>query len=333
MLRFLMFAVITWCTTCLGGTIAEGRAPTFEQALEQAKLQAIERQAGTFVIHSSTSTQDSYAEKTNQYSSAVISTYEIVHQTEFSDGTVGVTIDAVVKPHKNNVVLSHGVDAHFRHDIQAATQQMTKQESFGLAFEDGPVFEIVRTGGIRAVAKPKHVEVQVHYAVTWSPKFIDDLTEYSNLAGSQIPNGDKSMYGLAAGIAGLAPSLTGIAFSAARSLSPQSAQSPYTVCLATVWATVSSKKCLALAVRINTIEQVYIFESTMTFDNGAAPLKQAVVLEDDQLRSLSPFGALLIRRGQQQGTTTFFVPRGDAEHISGVDFAIYPHKPAKVPIK
>lgn len=331
MRKLLLLLVLTICGQAFGGVVADGRAATYENALTQAKLHALELQAGTFVIHSSKTTESSHTENTDQYTGGVVTSYKVLSSVDYGDGTFGVKIDATIKEGKNNVVSSTHLDGRFKSDLKAITDNIAAQEAFVPAFGKYPTFEIDR-GVVLAAATAANVAVKIGYKVEWTPKLVSDLSEYLKLAGMRVePPSESTAHSLAAIVSAVAPQLASTAFSIASKLETPKDQSTYVVCT-THSATDARRfdKCASVATRIPIIEQTYILYAKMKFDNGTTPYVLESVLNLDNLRAVTPKGMIIYTRGREESYVVFQLSRGDAQHIADVEFSILPHKPAVI---
>lgn len=313
-------------TAANAGVVATGMGTSLTEATTQAKVRALEHYAGTFVIHSSTTTESAHTEKTHQYSGGVITSYKVLSTDVASNGMYTVKIDAEVAPGKNNVVSSTQLDDKFRTDLKAATGNITAQQSFAPAFNDVPIFEIQHSS-VNAIARSNFVELVVNVDVLWTLKLIGDVGVYAKTAGKKVKvSSDAHDVGILAGIAAFVPG-AGFFNQLKKGEPPTSAGS--VVCF--------GRKphghidaCSQLPVRIEAIERKYLLVGTVTFKPGSKPLVQEQPLNDEALRSTSWRGVVLYHNGMAPNTMVFRMTPLEAERIKNVDFEIVPYKSAKV---
>ena len=155
-----------------------GYGATYNSALENAKTQALEKGASTFIIGENRARNGHVTEEIDQYNGGVIKTYKIVSRNSTLVG-YEVEIIADVVPKNNSMKRSSG-------------------SSLGIDFEDYDKRErVVRhldnvTTAIRAdVMPPSHkigryeTTVYTNVVLSWQPKWISDMKSFASVVNQK----------------------------------------------------------------------------------------------------------------------------------------------------
>jgi hypothetical protein len=267
-------------------------------AIEQAKVSALEERAGVFLVHTATTDAAGEREQTSQYTAGVISRYSVLEEWQRHDGSWQVTIEAEIAPGKDNLVGADRFDVNVRSQVAAVGAEGMQQARMAQAIGDQPVFSI-RVDRVWARPYPSFVEVSARVIATWSPKFVDDLRTYAQLAGTFAePRRDD-----------------------ARGNRLCFAHGPGT-----------SAQCWSLRTQIAAVGRVYLLQGQLAGAvQGGGDLSREVVLESGELRSLTAAGAALFTGGEQAMVLTFAVPLARASQLGEMTFQVVPWKPAVSP--
>lgn len=176
-----------------------GQGSTYELALADAKIKALNRVAGMFVISHTQTRNTQQTTATSEYTGGVLRSHNVVDVNETPEGLVSVTIDAVVQQGKNNVVSSTNVDPAWRENVNALLEEQQRQKEFAPALGNQPMYVATITK-TTLTARANYAELKVAYNVVWSPKYVDDIRTYANTAGRLVNIGDaRTMYAVCLG--------------------------------------------------------------------------------------------------------------------------------------
>lgn len=155
-----------------------GYGATYNSALENAKTQALEKGASTFIIGENRARNGHVTEEIDQYNGGVIKTYKIVSRNSTLVG-YEVEIIADVVPKNNSMKRSSG-------------------SSLGIDFEDYDKRErVVRhldnvTTAIRADVMPTshkiaryETTVYTNVVLSWQPKWISDMKSFASVVNQK----------------------------------------------------------------------------------------------------------------------------------------------------
>ena len=167
-----------------------GYGSTYDSALKNAKTQALEKGASTFIIGESTARNGKVTEQIDQYNGGVIKSYAIVNSTNAFNG-YEITITADVVPKDNRVVRE---SAEFTPNYKEFTDRLA-------------VFDQIDNVGKAITAKlvnPKYeigrrtVIMNASIVMSFQPKWLSDVKEFStviNEKGSTSSNTYNRVHG------------------------------------------------------------------------------------------------------------------------------------------
>lgn len=168
---------------------AEGSGATYAEALANAKVRALEKVSGVFVISSTKTVDQQQRSATSEYYGGVIRSWEEVDSTK-AFGVFTVTIETMIVSGKNNIVNNQISVSAMSDQIGELQELKSRQQQFVRAFEDQPMYA-VSTGKSSFTVRGNMVELTIPYHISWSPKFVDDIRTYAKMAGKVVDVGDK----------------------------------------------------------------------------------------------------------------------------------------------
>lgn len=334
-LRAVLLCASTLVAPCFAGTIVTGSGTTYEEALSDAKVRALEHDAGAFVIHKSATTNTDYAASTAQYTGGVVHKY-VVLSTFNRAGLVYVKIDADIKRNKNNVIRSED-SADWRSDLSVSIDEQRAQETFQHKLADQPLFQ-AHIRDVKSTVQQANVTMVVKYELKWSPKFLSDLAEYTSLAGKKVElsNDGGILYAAAAVVSAAAPIFTGTAFQVARTAHNQPhPTSAYAVCYGTQHTWAPDRTCVSLQSPIdrlsnNTTGRLNILLSTGERKEATFPIHvdqlyvathngRKIYFPSSGKQQMFPKGAVIFTEGNLIGTVTITLPAADAKQLAALE--------------
>lgn len=288
MKHHLIWLSVLACTNA-GAVVGNGTGATYSEALRQAKVSALEKQAGTMVIHSAKTENDTHTSTTREYTGGVIVGYEVLNHS-ITNGLHTVSIDAEIKSGADNTVVAQGpVDQTWLKGFRAAQSNILKQKQFVNAFDDLPAFAVSHTG-TKVRFNDRVVEYRVMYSVKWQPKLISDVLQYAELSGEK--------------------------------LSSPNMHTSHTLCFSEVSSTFS---CYGIATPIPGVNRTY--EIKLHAYQGDRPYQNSVTMPDAKLKLSANGVTVVFKDGQQHGEIVFYSNVSDKpiilDHLS-----VHPYKPA-----
>jgi len=157
-----------------------GYGQDYNQALTHAKIAALEKVVGTFIISDTVwRSNESVFEQIKQYNGGVIKSYEVIKASEHE-----VTIKADVDVIKNNKI--HVDNNNFDTERMHQTIDNFKQRTNIISYLDDPnkAFHVV-TKDVIISPKDRYTTFKVINTVQWQPKWISDLESYSRNIGDE----------------------------------------------------------------------------------------------------------------------------------------------------
>lgn len=171
-----------------------GTASTYEQAVEDAKTQALSRLNGLIVLTTATTTKTTHTSSTSEYSSGMIQSYSVVNVDKNIHGLFVVELDVVVQQRKNHAVVNEKFDDTWHANAAGVLAESSKQEVFLPALTTQPLYDISVKS---VVAKPplpddKLVSVTIKFSVSWASRFVNDLRMYAENSGRATTVNDRN---------------------------------------------------------------------------------------------------------------------------------------------
>lgn len=198
-----------------------GYGKSVDEAVQNAKIAAIEQVAGTFVTSRATLEGDRYQSRTDQYNGGLVRAHEVLSAFE-QDGLVAVRIKADVDTDKiNSVIESSGAEltAADAERIDKSRDDYEKTRQIVAALDDPSQAFAVRVGQVTYRNRGEMTDISAEVSVVYSPKWYDDVRVMAQTIGRKVDIGSPwadALWGLAALTAIINPALPGTMFSIAR---------------------------------------------------------------------------------------------------------------------
>ena len=226
---------------------ASGFGGSYEAALENAKVAALEQGASTFVMSERNARQNRVDETIDEYTSGVIKSYKIVsHQKNMVGHEVVIVADVVPKDN----TIKKGKQSSFTPDFNEYERRekiVNRLDNVGNA-----IYADVGTPNYKIGRY--HTTVYVDVTLAWQQKWIGDMRSFSTTIAEKGSTSTNTHGEIAAGVSNAIKGATGsgvlgwLAWEAARPAPPPPLQDNQMVCFGATKA--SSVDCYNLDVDI-----------------------------------------------------------------------------------
>jgi len=181
-LRSKIFAALLALTAEANAEVVTvtGYGQDYNQALMNAKMAALEKVVGTFIVSDTVwRSNESVFEQIKQYNGGVIKSYDVIKATDHE-----VTIKADVDVIKNNKILVD--NNNFDTERMNQTMDNFKQRTNVMSYLDDPnkAFHVV-TKDVIISPKDRYTTFKVINIVQWQPKWLSDIEAYSRNIGDE----------------------------------------------------------------------------------------------------------------------------------------------------
>jgi hypothetical protein len=181
---------------------ASGFGGTYEAALENAKVAALEQGASTFVMSERNARQNRVDETIDEYTSGVIKTYKIVsHQKNMVGHEVTIIADVVPKDN----TIKKGKQSSFAPDFNEYDRRekiVNRLDNVGSAiYADvgAPNYKIGRN----------HTTVYVDVTIAWQPKWVGDMRSFTSTIAEKGSTSTNTHAEISAGVSNAIKGATG----------------------------------------------------------------------------------------------------------------------------
>ena len=182
-MKTLLALLLLSATTCSAmEVVATGYGKTQQEALDNAKVAAVDRANGLWLNGQQNVRDGKYSEKIVTYSGGVIRTYEIVDQTNER-----VTIKADVVPREKNGMgtNSANVPEHVRRELGGRIDNQKRLKNAVQSLDDlSKVFNIV-VWDVQYNNVGANTEVTASVEISYNEKWISDLRELTKEVGTE----------------------------------------------------------------------------------------------------------------------------------------------------
>lgn len=157
--------------------IATGYGDSYDKALSDAKISAISKVAGTFIISDKESSESSFKENIIEHSAGVIKSYEVISRDNTS-----VTIRADVDKNKDNsIIISNPSSIDSERLSEEIYSHKRKMEIMQYLDDPNKAFSV--TSNIINISTYQNtVNVKVENRLQWQPKWLSDFESFSKLS-------------------------------------------------------------------------------------------------------------------------------------------------------
>jgi hypothetical protein len=162
--------------------VVDGYGDTYESALKNAKVAAIEQVTGTWINSEHKLKDNKYSEDIVQYNGGVIKSYKVLSY----DGNK-IKIQADVDKVKNNIVdniQSSSIDAHQRESLEHRRENYRKIKESVESLNDFSKALSFKPSKVEYLNRGEITRVVVRGNVSWIPKWTSDLKSLVGEAGS-----------------------------------------------------------------------------------------------------------------------------------------------------
>lgn len=181
---------------------ASGFGSTYEAALENAKVAALEQGASTFVMSERNARQNRVDETIDEYTSGVIKSYRIVtHQTNMIGHEVVIVADVVPKDN----TIKKGKQSSFVPDFNEYDQRekiVNRLDNVGSA-----IYADVGTPNYKVGRN--HTTVYVDITLAWQQKWLSDMHSFTSMIAEEGSTSTNTHGEIAAGVSNAVKGLTG----------------------------------------------------------------------------------------------------------------------------
>lgn len=161
--------------------IVTGYGDSYESALKNAKIAALEKVAGTFIISDTVwRSNENVFEQIKQYNGGVIKSYKVLDQKQGQ-----VTIQADVDVIKNNKLLIDNGSTVDQDQLNASIDNFNSKLNIVEYLDDPKKAFYVKPTQIQAVPKGSHVSFKINTHVQWQPKWISDIKSFHGLVNDK----------------------------------------------------------------------------------------------------------------------------------------------------
>ena len=154
-----------------------GYGDSYDGALKNAKIAALEKVAGTFIISDTVwRSNESVFEQIKQYNGGVIKSYKVLDQRQGQ-----VTIEADVDVIKNNKIFVDNSSAIDQDKLNANINNFNSKLNIIKYLDDPKKAFYVKPTQVQAIPKGSHVSFKINTHVQWQPKWISDIKSFHSL--------------------------------------------------------------------------------------------------------------------------------------------------------
>jgi hypothetical protein len=160
-----------------------GYGQDYNQSLTNAKIAALEKVAGTFIISdTSWKTDETVFEQIKQYNGGVIKSYDIIKSSEHE-----VTIKADVDVNKDNRILfqSNSIDPKVKDELASSIDNYNKKRAIINELDNPKKAFFVKTGDMQFKPQGQFVNIKIDNQMLWQPKWISDVESFTKLSGNE----------------------------------------------------------------------------------------------------------------------------------------------------
>ena len=157
--------------------VVTGYGDSYEGALKNAKIAALEKVAGTFIVSDTVwRSNESVFEQIKQYNGGVIKSYKVLDQRQGQ-----VTIEADVDVIKNNKIFVDNASAVDQDKLNANIDNFNSKLNIVKYLDDPKKAFHVKPTQVQAIPKGSHVSFKINTHVQWQPKWISDIKSFHGL--------------------------------------------------------------------------------------------------------------------------------------------------------
>lgn len=157
--------------------VVTGYGDSYEGALKNAKIAALEKVAGTFIVSDTVwRSNESVFEQIKQYNGGVIKSYKVLDQRQGQ-----VTIEADVDVLKNNKIFVDNASAVDQDKLNANIDNFNSKLNIVKYLDDPKKAFYVKPMQVQAIPKGSHVSFKINTHVQWQPKWISDIKSFHSL--------------------------------------------------------------------------------------------------------------------------------------------------------
>lgn len=169
-----------------------GYGGSSDEALQNAKVLAIEYAASTFVTGKREITDGKYKETLGQYNGGLVQKY-VVKSTAINDGVYAVTILADVNTDKINDIITNGDTATNTvvPQIEKAFDEIHKVQAAWVAISAASDPFVFAVDDVKYKIDGEYVQSEYHLHMKWNPKWLDDARQLAKAVNHPIGENTK----------------------------------------------------------------------------------------------------------------------------------------------
>ena len=175
--KLLLLAAVFAVNANAETVVVTGYGDSYEGALKNAKIAALEKVAGTFIVSDTVwRSNESVFEQIKQYNGGVIKSYKVLDQRQGQ-----VTIEADVDVIKNNKIFVDNASAVDQDKLNANIDNFNSKLNIVKYLDDPKKAFYVKPMQVQAIPKGSHVSFKINTHVQWQPKWISDIKSFHSL--------------------------------------------------------------------------------------------------------------------------------------------------------
>jgi len=157
--------------------VVTGYGDSYEAALKNAKIAALEKVVGTFIISDTIwRSNENVFEQIKQYNGGVIKSYKVIDQRQGQ-----VTIQADVDVIKNNKMLVENGATLDQDQLNSKIDDFNNKLNIVQHLDDPKKAFYIKPVQVQAIPKGTHVSFKINTHVQWQPKWISDIKSFHSL--------------------------------------------------------------------------------------------------------------------------------------------------------
>lgn len=180
-LKSLIIPLLISASANVGAEIvqATGYGNTFEEALYQSKLEALQKVVGTFIISDRELKDGKIVEDSLEYHGGYIKSYEIIEYDRFLNS---VTISADVQVKKDNTIIVNGSE-----DVDSNLNNWQEKRAIMQKLDNSSNALVFTIDNINTTPDIYSVSYNIKTTLLWQPKWVSDVETFistSNVEGT-----------------------------------------------------------------------------------------------------------------------------------------------------
>lgn len=152
-----------------------GYGSTFDNALANAKMQALEKVTGTFIISESEYKNKQYKETVDQYNGGIINKYDIVSSSKKSSGYEVTIVADVDRKKDNRMKVNKPVE------LNAQQQDYKEKEKVFDRLDDFSKAVSIQTSHLTYNVGRNNTTINLNVILSFQPKWVSDVKSFAKV--------------------------------------------------------------------------------------------------------------------------------------------------------